>query len=169
MKDDKKQKQMLCNELLFYKLICKHDFQENPSLYKVNNMSKAEMKVNLGILLSGEHEKDSNQQTEFSGETEFLGTLETYTKLKESDNGNKKSDPIAANVPLNEPCAAIWNTPRGREWYTGMTKSIIDEDSLVIAYLECTDTNSSKKTWRYSQKKDEQITEPKLFKLFLTM
>ena len=32
MKDDKKRKHMLCNELLFCKLICKHDFQENPSV-----------------------------------------------------------------------------------------------------------------------------------------
>ena len=128
-------------------------FTQTPSLCKVNNMSEAEMKVNLGVLLSGEHEKDSNQQIEFSGETEFLGTLETYAKLKESDNGNKKSDPIAASVPLNEPFAVIWNTPHGREWYISMTRSIIDEDSLVIEYLECTDTNSSKKTWRYPHKK----------------
>ena len=68
---------------LFRKLICKHDFQENPSLYKVINMSEAEMKVNLGILLSGEHEKDSSLQIEFPDETEILDTLETYTKLKE--------------------------------------------------------------------------------------
>ena len=53
----------------------------------------------------------------------------------------------------------IWDTPRGREWSIGKTRSIIDEDSLVIEYLECIDTNSSKKTWRYPQKEDEQITK----------
>ena len=68
---------MLHNELLFRKLICKYDFQENPSLYKVNNISEDEMKVNLEILLSEEHEKDCNLQTEFPDETEILGTLET--------------------------------------------------------------------------------------------
>ena len=81
------------------------------SLYKVNNMSEAEMKFNLGILFLGEHEKNSNRQVEFPGETEILGTLETYAKLKESDNGNEKSDPLAASGPLNEPCTVIWDTP----------------------------------------------------------
>ena len=62
------------------------------------------------------------QQIEFPDETEILGTLENYAKLKELHNGNGKSDPLAASVPLNE--------PRGREWYIGMARSIIDEDSL---------------------------------------
>ena len=152
MKDDKKQKQMLCNELLLHKLICKHDFQENPRLYKVNNISEAEMKVNLGILFSGEHDKESNQQIEIPNQTEILGTFETYAKLKESD-------PLAVSAPLDEPCAVIWNTPHGRKWYTGLTRSIINEDSLVKEYLECTDKNSSKTTWQYPQKEDEQIME----------
>ena len=33
-------------------------------------MREAELKVNLEILLLGEHEKDSNQQIEFPDETE---------------------------------------------------------------------------------------------------
>ena len=122
-------------------------------------MSEAEMKVNLGVLLSEEHEKDSNQHSYFPDKTEILGTLEIYAKLEESDIGNKKLDHLAASVPLNELCAVIWNTPCEREWYTGMTRSIIDEDSLIIKYLEHIDTNSSKKTCRYPQKEDEQISE----------
>ena len=42
MKDEKVRKKMLRNELLFRKLICKHDYQENPALYKVNGMSERE-------------------------------------------------------------------------------------------------------------------------------
>ena len=90
------------------------------------------MNINLEILLSGEHQKDSNQQTEFSDESKILSSLETYAKLKESDNENKKSDPLAASVPLHEPCAVIWDTLHGTEWHIGMTESIIDENSLVI-------------------------------------
>ena len=90
------------------------------------------MNINLEILLPGEHQKDSNQQTEFSHESKILGSLETYAELKESDNGNKKSDPLAASVPLHEPCAVIWDTLHGREWHIGMTESIIDENRLVI-------------------------------------
>ena len=80
-----------------------------------------------------------------------LGNLDKIER--ERDNGKKKPDPLAANVSLNEPCAVIWDTPRGREWYIGMTRSITDEDSLVIEYLECIDTNSSKKTAISSKKK----------------
>ena len=65
------------------------------------------MKVYLGILLLGEHEKGENQLTELTDETEILGTLETCAKLKDSHNGNKTSDPLAASVPLDEDCAAI--------------------------------------------------------------
>ena len=90
------------------------------------------MNINLEILLPGEHQKDSNQHTEFSHESKILGSLETYAELKESDNGNKKSDPLAASVPLHEPCAVIWDTLHGREWHIGMTESIIDENRLVI-------------------------------------
>ena len=90
------------------------------------------MNINLEILLPGEHQKDSNQQTEFSHESKILGSLETHAELKESDNGNKKSDPLAASVPLHEPCAVIWDTLHGREWHIGMTESIIDENRLVI-------------------------------------
>ena len=111
------------------------------------------MKVYLGILVSGEHEKD--QLTELTDETEILGTLETYAKLKDSHNGNKTSDPLAASVPLDEDCAAIW----GREWYIGMTRSIIHEGSSRIEYLECIDTNSSKKIWWYPQKENKQLIE----------
>ena len=112
-------------------------------------MSEAEMKVNLGVLLSEEHEKDSNQHSDFPDKTEILGTLEIYAKLEESDIGNKKLDQLAASVPLNELCAVIWDTPGERERYTGMTRSIIYEDSLIIKYSEHIDTNSSKKTCRY--------------------
>ena len=35
------------------------------------------------------------QQIEFPDETEILGTLENYAKLKELHNGNEKSDPLA--------------------------------------------------------------------------
>ena len=45
------------------------------------------MKVYLGILVSGEHEKD--QLTELTDETEILGTLETYAELKDSHNETK--------------------------------------------------------------------------------
>ena len=122
-------------------------------------MREAEMKVYLGILMLGEHEKGKNQLTELTDETEILGTLPTYAKLKDSHNGNKTSDPLAASVHLDEPCATIWDTPRGRDSYISMTRSIIHEDSSRIEYLECTDTDSSKKIWWYPQKENKQLIE----------
>ena len=108
------------------------------------------MKVNLGILLSEKHIKRTViNNLNPPDETEILATLETYAKLKASDSWNKKSDPLAAIVPLNEPCTITWDIPHGREWYIVMTRKTIDEDSLVIEYLEHIDTNSSEKTWWY--------------------
>lgn len=76
-----------------------------------------------------------------------------------SDNGNKKSDPLAASVPLNESCAVIWDTPCGRQWYSDLTRNITSEGSLVTEYLECTDKNFSKEIWQYPKKEHEQIME----------
>ena len=46
-------------------------------------------------------------------------------------------------LPLNEPCAVIWDTPNGRERFIGMTRSIVDEESYTIEYLQRYTNDSS--------------------------
>ena len=41
------------------------DSRENPELYKVNCMTTAQMKVNLGILLLGDHRVDCDAEIKF--------------------------------------------------------------------------------------------------------
>ena len=53
----------------------KRDYQEFPDLYKVNSKSVAEMKVNLAILLSGDHENDCEENIEFPNEVAMLNVL----------------------------------------------------------------------------------------------
>lgn len=67
---------MLCDELLFRKLICRRDFQENPSLYKVNYINDTEMNNNLGVLLSGDHKEDGDDDVEFPDESSILIMLD---------------------------------------------------------------------------------------------
>ena len=76
-----------------------------------------------------------------------------------SDVSDDIDSPEDISVPLNEPCAVVWDTPSGREWYIGMTRSKIDDESFLIEYLECFNLNSTKRSWRYPRKEDEQITE----------
>ena len=148
-KDEKGRKQILPNELLFRKLICRRDYQGHPGLYKVNCMSETEMKINLGILLAGDHEEDSNEDVEFPDESAILSLLDHDAESSDGEKENENITTKQTSIPLNEPCAVVWDPPRGREWYIGMTRSIIDEESYTIEYLERHTSDSTKKLWRY--------------------
>ena len=116
------------------------------------------MKVNLGILLSGDHEEDTSEDVEFPDEDSIL--ISCSTDLNDDESGdieNNSTDEIS--VPLNEPGAVVWDTPSGREWYIGMTRRKINGESFSIEYLEGCNLDSTKKSWRYPRKEDEQITE----------
>ena len=95
---------MLRNELLFRKLICKHDYQENPDLYKVNCMSEKEMKVNFAILLSGDHEQDADEEVLFPDDYSIFLSC----SLDNNDNNtvshqDETPDEETGDIPLSEP------------------------------------------------------------------
>ena len=111
---------ILRNELMFRKLICRRDFQENPSLYKVNKITDTEMKINLGVLLSGDREEDADHIIEFPDESAFLSLVNCDNecdKMMDVTNGEKLQN--EQTLPLNELCAVIWDTNDGREWFIG--------------------------------------------------
>jgi hypothetical protein len=62
------------------------------------------------------------------------------------------------DIPLNEPCAVIWDDSTKREWFIGMTREKIGKDEYLIDYLEPDPKDSSRKHWRYPSKPDEQQT-----------
>ena len=156
-KDDKEQKKMLRNELLIWKQMCKRDQRENPALYKENGMSVAQMKVNLGVLLSGNHEKDLEGTVVFPDESTMLSILDdpNYEVVVDEESSNV----IKHEIPLNEPCAVIWDNPNGREWFIGMAQERISKDEYLIDYLEPDPKDTSKKHWQYPHKDDQQQTK----------
>ena len=127
---------MLRNELLIQKQMCKQDQIENPALYKVNGMSVAQMKVNLGVLLSGNHEKDLEGTVVFPDESPMLSILDdpNYEVAVHKDSSNVEEH----EIPFNEPCAEIWDNPNGREWFIGMARERISKDEFLIDYLSWT-------------------------------
>ena len=117
-KDEKEQKKMLRNELLIRKQMCKRDHRENPALHKVNRMAVAQMKVNLGVLLSGNH-KDIDDIVNFPDESMMLSVLDDPDNEGVAEEEEYEGD---EEIPLNEPCAVIWVNSTGREWFIGMTR-----------------------------------------------
>ena len=161
IQDEKTKKTMLRNELLFRKLICKHDFQENPELYKVNGMSEKQMKLNLGILLSGNHDQDANEEVSFPDDNSILMSCATNDDQSASVDDVREDVEIqeeSEEIPLNEPCAAVWDTSLGRNWYIGMTRGKVDENNFRVEYLECVNRDSTRRSWRYPVRDDEHNT-----------
>ena len=127
--------------------------RENPDLYKVC-LTVAQLKLNLGILLSGEHEVDCDADIMFPDAESMFDALgdsvdEPVPLLVEDDD----------DILLNERCVAIWDNVDGRYWCVGMTRERIGKDEYLIDYLECMPNDNLKKTWRYPSKVDEQKTQ----------
>ena len=157
-KDQKAKKQMLRNEILFRKTISKHDFQESPDLYRVNMMSDREMKLNLGILLSGDHFQDADEEIIFPDERSMLLSCSAAADDNTVAGVDVEINEEPEEVPLNEPCAVVWDAPLGRNWYIGMAREKVDENYYMVEYLECVSPDSTRRSWKYPKKEDEQKT-----------
>ena len=113
VKDEQERK--CCTMKSFSRKVYKKDCKENPYLYKVNSMTVVQMKVNLGLLLSGDHEEDCDAVM-------FPNVESMFSVLN-----NSVVEPAPAverekyEILLNEPCVAIWDTVKGREWCVGMS------------------------------------------------
>ena len=116
----------------------------------------AQMKVNLGILLSGNHDKDIDNIVHFPDESMMLSILDDPNNeevIREEEYEGEEE------IPLNEPCAVIWDNSNRQEWFIGMTRERISNDEYLIDYLEPDPKDSSRKLWRYPHKPDEQPTK----------
>ena len=146
-------KRILRVEISYRKHTSLKDFQTSPELYKINQLSTCEMKVNLAILLTDDHNPDlTNDVLQFPSETAMVSVLQGSTKeVPESDQNNEYA--------LNEPCIVIWDVEYGREWYVGIVRTCIDNEHYLIDHLERVPTDTTKKSWRYPIRPDEQIVE----------
>ena len=152
--DEKEKRTLLRNEILLRKDISQKDSKENPELYKVNSMTIAQMKINLGILLSGGHDNDNVDEKTVLPDIQnmFLELNHSNDELPPTDS-NETDD-----MPLNELCVAIWDTGNEREWFIGMRKEKVSTEEYIIDYLEPLPNDKGRKMWRYPSKVDQQKT-----------
>ena len=152
--DEKEKRTLLRNEILLRKDISQKDSKENPELYKVNSMTIAQMKINLGILLSGAHDNDNVDEKTVLPDIQnmFLELNHSNDELPPTDS-NETDD-----MPLNELCVAIWDTGNEREWFIGMRKEKVSTEEYIIDYLEPLPNDKGRKMWRYPSKVDQQKT-----------
>ena len=97
---------------------------------------------------------DVEENVIFPDESAMLSVLDDL-QVVVKDSSNVEED----ELPLNEPCAVIWDNPNGREWFIGMTRERINKDKYLVDYLEQDTKDTSKKLWRYPHKDDEQLTK----------
>lgn len=75
-KNDKKNpKKDVTEELLIRKPMYQHNQKESPALYKLNSMSMTQMKIDLGIMISGNYGRDTNDIVYFADKLEMLNVL----------------------------------------------------------------------------------------------
>ena len=98
-------------------------------------------KVNLGILLSGNHEEDCDAVT-FPYAESMFSVLDNSVVEPAPPVETEKDE-----ILLNKPCVAIWDTVKGREWCVGMTQVRIRKDEYLIDYLECISFGNVKMMW----------------------
>ena len=112
------------------------DAQLNPELYKVNQITLSSMKVNFGILLSGNREEQiddkANIASIFPSESDIISSIiDNIVDIQERDMDT--SGP--GELPLNEPCV-VWDIPAGSDWFAGMVWEHLHEISYLVEHLE---------------------------------
>ena len=169
-------KKMLREEISYRRHISTRDFQERPQLYRVNQISVIEMKVNLGVLLTNA-EIDVEETTTLPSEEEIMNTLvgeditcqiphsgnaghQESMNANHTDPGNSAAADNTFSEPvINEPCIVIWDEASDRKWYLAMCRSKLDHEKFLVDHLECVSKNGIKHHWRYPTKSDEQEVE----------
>ena len=114
----------------------------------------SQIESKFGILLSGSYEQKEN--IELPEETSILQVLDDpcNTVKKEYATGQSVDE-----IPLNEPCAVIWDNASGQKWVLGMTWEKIGHDEYLVDYLKPDPKDASRKHWRCPTKPDEQPTK----------
>ena len=114
--------------------ISEDELDTSPELYKVNPLSTSEMKVNLAVLLTDDHNSDlTNDKRQFPNETAMINVIKRSNE-EVHDFATINEYPIP--IPINEPYVVIWDTVHGREWYIGIVRIQIDTEHYSLNHLE---------------------------------
>ena len=80
------------------------------------------MKVNFGILLSGNREEqiddNANIASIFPSESDIISAIYNIGDIQVEDRDTNRPD----KLPLNGPCIVVWDLSTGRDWFVGMVR-----------------------------------------------
>ena len=131
-----KLKAILRTELSFRKHTShRRDYLARSYLYKVNQITETEMKINLTLLLS--NDADIETLPDLPSEDDIVNAF--HLQETEKDTGQSTSQRESDNdvdVMVSELCIVIWDDKPGqRNWYVGMCRSK-DEETYEIEHME---------------------------------
>ena len=112
--DETKLKSILRTELCFRRHTSRRDFTSRPYLYKVNQVSSTEMKLNLAMLLSSDGKKDS--PADLPSEDDMLAVFDIKNERPVVQD---EAEEDSTEVSINEMCVVIWDEKDWRKWYLG--------------------------------------------------
>ena len=153
---DTEKKRILRAEILYRRHTSTKDFQNRPHLYKVNQLSLIEMKINIATIIT-------NPVSDLK-EIPTLPTEEEVMQMITVRNEPMKNNITALGIEnfepkVNELCIVMWDEKNIRNWYVAMCQKRLNANQFYLEHLECISSENIKRCWRYPKKSDEQIAE----------
>ena len=142
--DDKKLKTKLRTEVSYSKHTSPSDCQAHKHLYRLNQISTAELMVNLTLILTSD---TANIETlrDMPTEEDMIKVfkLDVQHVEKPDDAGLQElpaaSQPAAfseVELEVNEPCVVVWNTNDRQQWFVGICISDHNDGTYTVEHLE---------------------------------
>ena len=156
--DDDALKAILRTEIAYRKHTSPHDVKTRPQLYRLNQVTTSQFKVNLTFILSTESDLNSeaipDMPTEQDMERIFLNSQTTSAASTAAvSDAVVNADVDDPEVLVNEPCIVVWDTSLGRQWFVGICISDDGDDTYTVEHLERCNPNQSK-LWKYPSNPD---------------
>ena len=157
-------KAILRTEVAYRRHTSPRDFQARHNLYRLNQVTTAEMKVNLSLILTSETEHIQTLP-DMPTEEDMLRVfkLNMFDAEPQEPTKTDKSSPKAVvtepEVEINEPVIVIWDNKNGREWYVGICISDHNDHTYTVEHLERCDPSGDGRLWRHPKRADIQTVD----------
>ena len=160
--DDERLKTILRTEVAYRKHTSPHDQRTRPMLYKLNQVSLAELKINLTLILTSDSETLGDNIPSFPTEEDMEQAFKLHVdeqanpntiSIEEKKKEVQNKDP---EVHINEPCIVLWDINEKRQWYVGICLADHEDGTFTVEHLErCSKTGDSK-LWKHPYHSDIQ-------------
>ena len=133
IKDEIKKKCMLHVEILYCRHTSGSDAQQRSYLYKVNQFSSAEMKINIVMLQTNSVDELPDIPPIPCEDIVFKILLDQQVAAQKACN---TSEAAVFEPNINEPCIVIWDQSDGQKWYLATCRQHVDATHLLLEHLE---------------------------------